>query len=117
MTVTMHPSRTSGSVPGRFQYEDLDPNLETANRTGRLRLQVLGVVVLLSVVVLLILGMRDVEAIPTPSPMDARTELTTTVPDSVPSHSAGDGTSERTVRHLPLSGGLRLDQPLQALQV
>lgn len=76
----MHPSRTSGSVPGRFEDEGLDPNLETANRTGRFRLQVLGVVVLLSLVVSLILGMRDVEAIPTPSPMDARTEVTTSLP-------------------------------------
>ncbi len=69
---------------GGFEHEDVDPNLEPTCRT-RVRCQVLGFVVLLSLVALLILGMRQVEAIPTPSPLDARTEITTTVTDSVPS--------------------------------
>lgn len=90
MTVTMQPSRTSGFVVDRF--EDDDPNPETAQGADPIRLQVLGGVVLLCLVALLILGMREVDAIPTPSPLDARMELTTTIPDSVPSHLGGGGT-------------------------
>lgn len=85
MTVTMQPSITHGSAPAGFESDDLDPNLERTCRTSRVLFQVLGFVVVLSLVALVILGMRQVEAIPTPSPLDARTELTTTVPDSIPS--------------------------------
>lgn len=78
----MHPLSTSGAASGTFEHGS--PSPETARGADRIRFQVAGAAAILCLVALLILGMREVDPIPTPSPLDARTELTTPVPDPVP---------------------------------
>ncbi len=82
MTATVQPPRVSGSVPGRF--EDEVPNSESARGADPIQFRVVGTAAILCFFVLLIFSMREVEAVPTPSPLDVRTELTTPVPDPVP---------------------------------
>lgn len=85
MTFMLQETRAFGSVLERFEDEDPGPEPGARAKARLVRSRILGGLVILILVLISALAMLDVKAIPTSSPLDARAEFTTTLPDLVPS--------------------------------